>query len=125
MRRIESFDRMVISLFLFCRFFGGLFGTRRAQRVRDGMISFVAGILEQLITGFLRDGKSDSPRSGIRLGIIDSHFIVDPVRSSTCKPFHKPERIAVRSAAVTIGSDGQFVADEVRGLDDQSVAFPM
>jgi len=46
MRRIESFDRMVISIFLFCRFFGGLFGTRRAQRVRDGMIPFVAGILE-------------------------------------------------------------------------------
>src|SRR6266700_3113311 len=84
---------------------GGLFRGRTGDHVAHGHISLVARILEELITGLLRDRESDLPRGGIRLRIVNREFVIDRVRGNAGEAFRELHILALGDTAA-VGTDG-------------------
>src|SRR5437773_8790787 len=109
---------------LFRRFRGSFLSTRATERVEHSVISLVAAVLEKLIAGFLRNRKSDLPRSGIDLRIVNRHLVLDCIGVHACETFHQPKGVAGGNA-IAVPSDTGLLVEEIRCLDHQRVAFPM
>src|SRR5439155_15592892 len=106
---------------LFRRFGGSFLSTRATERVEHSVISLVAAVLEKLIAGFLRNRKSDLPRSGIDLRIVNRHLVLDCIAVYACETFHRPKGFAGGNATA-VPSDTGLLVEEIRCLDHQRVA---
>src|SRR5215472_8479278 len=126
-REAETSRPMLIrkSLFSLFRRFRGLFlGARATELVEHRVVGFVAGVFEKLIALFLRDGERELPRLREDLRVVDSQFVLHCIQVGACKTFDQTKSVT-RGNAVAVPSDTRLVVEEIRGLDDERVSFPV
>ena len=101
-----------------------LFGARPAEGVEHRIVAFVARVFEIPITAFLGKREPDLERPDICFRIVHRHFIAYLVGSHPRVTLDQFQRLARRSAPA-IGADRGLAAQEILGLDHQSVPLPM
>src|SRR5262245_38443155 len=102
-------------------------GSPATQDVFHGMISFVTGILKDLVRGIAFERNTYFPGLGIVLGIVDRGLILDRISVHARKTFNDVQVLAFRNpfdAACGGAGRDPTLSVVIRRIDNQRVAFP-